>query len=159
TVGGSGATSVDSVTVNSVETMNDATIADSDRTIVAAQIADQINAMQVTDFGASASGAVVTITGPASALGRTPVITSSGGMSLTPSIFTASTPTAQLHGITPADPVQYSCQQNFTLLSTDGYWNGATTYDLDGNPVGNVDGNAARPFNDGGTPSDKNRVI
>ena len=24
------------------------------------------------------------------------------------------------------DPVQYSCQQNFTLLSTDGYWNTGT---------------------------------
>jgi hypothetical protein len=23
----------------------------------------------------------------------------------------------------PEDPVQYSCQQNFTILTTDGYWN------------------------------------
>src|SRR5665647_3060434 len=27
------------------------------------------------------------------------------------------------NGSTVIDPVQYSCQQNFTLLSTDGYWN------------------------------------
>ena len=38
------------------------------------------------------------------------------------------------------DPVQYSCQQNFTLLTTDGYWNGNRGLDLLGNPVGNQDG-------------------
>lgn len=44
------------------------------------------------------------------------------------------------------DPVQYSCQQNFTILSTDGYWNtNAETssygpYNLDGNNIGDVDG-------------------
>ncbi len=37
------------------------------------------------------------------------------------------------------DPVQYSCQQNFTLLTTDGYWNMGTGQDLNGNPVGNQD--------------------
>lgn len=37
------------------------------------------------------------------------------------------------------DPVQYSCQQNFTLLTTDGYWNGNRGQDLGGNPVGNQD--------------------
>jgi type IV pilus assembly protein PilY1 len=47
------------------------------------------------------------------------------------------------------DPVQYSCQQNFTILSTDGYWNtpGETsTYgpkDIDGANVGNTDGGGA----------------
>ena len=24
------------------------------------------------------------------------------------------------------DPIQYSCQQNFTIMTTDGYWNGQT---------------------------------
>ena len=30
------------------------------------------------------------------------------------------------------DPIQYSCQQNFTILSTDGYWNGNAGKQLDG---------------------------
>jgi type IV pilus assembly protein PilY1 len=37
------------------------------------------------------------------------------------------------------DPVQFSCQQNFALLTTDGYWNGSTTYNLTGSTVGNQD--------------------
>jgi type IV pilus assembly protein PilY1 len=59
------------------------------------------------------------------------------------------------------DPMQYSCQKNFTILSTDGYWNTndeTSTYGpfgLDGNSVGQRDGaNAypsARPKYDGGT--------
>jgi type IV pilus assembly protein PilY1 len=69
-----------------------------------------------------------------------------------------------LKGVAVVDPIQYSCQQNFTILSTDGYWNQT------GNPkrldnmtdIGNVDGADQRPFNDGGaiiittnTPSTK----
>ncbi|SFI20357.1 type IV pilus assembly protein PilY1 [Collimonas sp. OK307] len=59
-----------------------------------------------------------------------------------------------------ADPMQYSCQQNFTILSTDGYWNNnsETTspnygpYGLDNTtPVGQQDGTAARPMSDGAT--------
>ncbi len=44
-----------------------------------------------------------------------------------------------------ADPMQYSCQQNFTILSTDGYWNtdletgSYGPYGLDGASVGNKD--------------------
>ncbi len=30
------------------------------------------------------------------------------------------------------DPVQYSCQKNFSILSTDGYWNGTSGYKTDG---------------------------
>jgi len=55
------------------------------------------------------------------------------------------------NGITD-DPMQYSCQQNFTLLSTDGFWNGTAGQDLNGNPVGNQDSNpttAPRPLLDG----------
>ena len=37
------------------------------------------------------------------------------------------------------DPVQYSCQQNYLILTTDGYWNGAGGQDLSGNPLGNYD--------------------
>ena len=47
------------------------------------------------------------------------------------------------------DPVQYSCQQNFTILSTDGYWNGNDGFKLDGTAVGNQDGTAGRPMFDG----------
>lgn len=43
------------------------------------------------------------------------------------------------------DPVQYSCQQNFTIMTTDGYWNTVAEtrgpVGLDGlTPVGNTDG-------------------
>lgn len=49
------------------------------------------------------------------------------------------------------DPMQYSCQQNFTILTTDGYWNSQTgDTKLDGStPVGNQDGTADRPMYDG----------
>lgn len=49
-----------------------------------------------------------------------------------------------LNGGTVTDPVQYSCQQNFTILSTDGYWNeAATPPQLNGSTaVGNPDGTA-----------------
>ncbi|MES2236689.1 MAG: PilC/PilY family type IV pilus protein [Pseudomonadota bacterium] len=43
------------------------------------------------------------------------------------------------------DPVQYSCQQNFTILTTDGYWNGTGGAKLNGTIDGmdNQDGNIA----------------
>lgn len=48
------------------------------------------------------------------------------------------------------DPLQYSCQQNFSILSTDGYWNSGDGYKVDGSTaVGNQDGTADRPMNDG----------
>ena len=48
------------------------------------------------------------------------------------------------NGVTVTDPVQYSCQQNFTILSTDGFWNSQTgDTQLDGSTaVGNQDGTA-----------------
>jgi len=52
------------------------------------------------------------------------------------------------------DPMQYSCQQNFTILTTDGYWNGNAGDKLDGSAIGNQDGNIAltpRPLYDGAT--------
>jgi type IV pilus assembly protein PilY1 len=53
------------------------------------------------------------------------------------------------------DPVQYSCQQNFTLLTTDGYWNGSGGLDLDGNAMVNQDGGTTvRPMFEGPTASD-----
>ena len=40
-----------------------------------------------------------------------------------------------------ADPVQYSCQKNFTILSTDGYWNNRTGSKIDGvTAIGDQDG-------------------
>lgn len=57
-----------------------------------------------------------------------------------------------LYGVTVADPIQYSCQKNFTLLSTDGYWNGNAGFQVDGTTdIGNQDSGEPRPFNDGGT--------
>jgi type IV pilus assembly protein PilY1 len=60
-----------------------------------------------------------------------------------------------LYGTTVTDPIQYSCQKNFTVLSTDGYWNGSSGFQLDGSTaVGNQDSGEPRPFNDGGTVAD-----
>jgi len=47
------------------------------------------------------------------------------------------------------DPVQYSCQKNFTILTTDGYWNGNNGVDLNGSLIGNTDGSLPRPELDG----------
>ena len=37
------------------------------------------------------------------------------------------------------DPIQYSCQQNYTLLTTDGYWNGSAGLRVGGSAIGNQD--------------------
>jgi hypothetical protein len=37
------------------------------------------------------------------------------------------------------DPVQYSCQANIALLTTDGYWNTNAGQRLDGSAIGDVD--------------------
>jgi type IV pilus assembly protein PilY1 len=57
------------------------------------------------------------------------------------------------------DPMQYSCQKNYTILSTDGYWNGNNGKQLGGvSDIGNHDGSLARPEldgrNDSGTLAD-----
>ena len=62
-------------------------------------------------------------------------------------------PSNKLNGVTVSDPIEYSCQQNFTILTTDGFWNGSTTYDLNGNAVGNQDGTEIRPMYDGANQS------
>lgn len=57
---------------------------------------------------------------------------------------------------TTGDPMQYSCQKNYTILATDGAWNepDAEALGLDGSKVGNQDGTAPRPMQDGtGTPT------
>ena len=56
------------------------------------------------------------------------------------------------HGTTVTDPMQYSCQQNFTILTTDGYWNEADPggFQLDGTTaIGDQDKALARPQLDG----------
>lgn len=56
-----------------------------------------------------------------------------------------------LNGVTVVDPMQWSCQQNYTILSTDGFWNSGAGYKLDGaTAVGNQDGALPAPYNDGG---------
>lgn len=56
--------------------------------------------------------------------------------------------TSVLMGAT--DPMQYSCQKNYTILSTDGYWNGSNGYQLGGAAsIGNHDGALPRPELDG----------
>ena len=52
-------------------------------------------------------------------------------------------------GKTLTDPVQYSCQKNYTILSTDGYWNGSAGSDISGGAIGNQDNTEPRPKYDG----------
>ncbi|MBC7946011.1 MAG: pyrrolo-quinoline quinone [Burkholderiales bacterium] len=66
----------------------------------------------------------------------------------------------------PDDPMQFSCQQNFALLTTDGYWNGNAGVRLDGtSAIGNQDnvlapaaGGVARPLYDGGLAGSTNTL-
>lgn len=54
------------------------------------------------------------------------------------------------------DPMQYSCQQNFAILATDGFWNRDSEpgYRIDGTTaIGNQDGTAPPPMWDGGVGS------
>jgi type IV pilus assembly protein PilY1 len=41
----------------------------------------------------------------------------------------------------PDDPIQYSCQQNFAILTTDGYWNYGYGRRIDGSTMDQQDGN------------------
>ena len=51
-----------------------------------------------------------------------------------------------------ADPVEYACQQNFALLTTDGYWNGPEGVDIKNVAIGNLDGGTTpRPLKEGTT--------
>ncbi|PKO92913.1 MAG: hypothetical protein CVU16_06085 [Betaproteobacteria bacterium HGW-Betaproteobacteria-10] len=58
-----------------------------------------------------------------------------------------------LNGQSVTDPMQYSCQQNFTILSTDGFWNDTSMpMQVDGTTeIGQQDGNDPRPYYDGAT--------
>ena len=56
-----------------------------------------------------------------------------------------------------SDPVEYACQKNFTLLTTDGYWNtdsDSAVKDVNGGAIGDLDGGATpRPLYEGPTAS------
>lgn len=236
-ISGTSSTSVSSVKVNGIELMSGSTTASNDANTVASNLAAKITQ---NGFSATASGSVVTITGPTSAANYMPVITKSGTMALTADVFPDTTPAnltnfanwysyyrtrmlmmktsagqafaslgdtyrvgltkinsstsplvsmgvfegtqrsdwyssfynvaanggtplrkaladtgryfaAKLSGTT--DPIEYSCQQNFTILSTDGYWNGDAGVNLYGTAIGNQDGDAERPMFDGTTAS------
>lgn len=83
-------------------------------------------------------------------------LTKASGSSYTPLRGALSKAGRIFAGKLGGDPMQYSCQQNFALLSTDGYWNtdDETTsygpYGLDNSTVvGQQDGSAATPMWDG----------
>lgn len=65
-----------------------------------------------------------------------------------------------LNGSTVIDPLQYSCQQNYTILSTDGFWNENSGYvKMDGSTnVGNQDAGLPRPYSDGGNSQIQTRT-
>jgi type IV pilus assembly protein PilY1 len=66
---------------------------------------------------------------------------------------------ATFRGTKVTDPLQFSCQKNYTIMSTDGYWNTNSSAPNNGvgskldatTMVGNQDGLLARPYNDGAT--------
>ena len=64
------------------------------------------------------------------------------------------------NGVTVVDPLQYSCQQNYAILSTDGFWNESSGYHkLDGSTdVGNQDAALGRPYFDGGSAQIQTRT-
>jgi len=261
---GSGTSTVTGITVNGVQIMSGTSASSNSLTTEASNIAAKIT---LNGYTATASGSTVTITGPNTAAGVTPVITKTGSMTMTPSSFSPFvrvnvgatsgpggtderqnfanwfsyyririlmmksglgrafvgiggnyrvgfmtiyttpsssttdpgylsindfTPTqkanwyAKVYAQTPGggtplktalsvaarniagkigpDPVQYSCQQNFILLSTDGYWNAGTPNGtkLDGvTAVGNQDNVLATsplPIYDGGLPGSTNTL-
>lgn len=63
-------------------------------------------------------------------------IGTTGSTPLRPAVSTAGKMYA---GKALTDPVQYSCQKNFTILSTDGFWNGGDGFKLDNSAIGNQD--------------------
>lgn len=62
--------------------------------------------------------------------------------------------TGSFNGTTVVDPIQYSCQRNYTVLSTDGFWNESVSLtQLDGTALGDQDGSLSRPQRDGNAVS------
>ncbi|HET8748007.1 MAG TPA: PilC/PilY family type IV pilus protein [Ramlibacter sp.] len=64
-----------------------------------------------------------------------------------------------VNGVRVREPLQFSCQRNYTILSTDGFWNGAGGVKLDGSTaMDNQDGPLPRPYNDGGQAQNQART-
>ena len=226
---------ISSITVNGVQLLASAAGSSVNTSTTASNIATKIT---LNGFSATASGNVVTITGPTTSVNYAPILTSGATINYTTDVFPDTTPAkltnfanwysyyrnrmlmmktsagrafskldasyrvglmkintstspvvevgpfettkrsdwySTFYGVAPnggtplrealsnaglyyagklsgTDPVQYSCQQNFTILSTDGYWNGNNGMQLDGSTdIGNQDNRAARPMYDGST--------
>ena len=62
---------------------------------------------------------------------------------------------SSVNSVAAVDPMQYSCQQNFTILSTDGYWNEtANPKQINGTTdIGDQDSALPRPLLDGNATS------
>lgn len=61
---------------------------------------------------------------------------------------------SRINGQTTVDPIQYACQRNYTMLSTDGYWNDVyTPQKVTNTSIGNTDGSEVRPYLDGNNTS------
>lgn len=144
---GAGSTSVLGITVGGIQLLTGPSTGSTNTSTVAKNIVS--NFVDPSPYTAVASSNKITITSQSAA--SPPIVTDDGGgMTFTVTSFTGTTVTNQLNGVTPKDPIQYSCQQNFVILSTDGYWNSNAGYQVDGSTlVGNQDGSAPRPMYDG----------
>ncbi|HEY0954334.1 MAG TPA: PilC/PilY family type IV pilus protein [Roseateles sp.] len=80
-----------------------------------------------------------------------------GALSKAGRLFAGSFNSGKINGVSVRDPVQYSCQRNAAILSTDGFWNeSGTPKRPDGTTdIGDVDSDAAitRPQYDGNATS------
>ncbi|MGZ5036712.1 MAG: PilC/PilY family type IV pilus protein [Usitatibacter sp.] len=86
TVTGSGSTSVTAMSVNGTSILSGPTSSNSNTSTVASRIAANIT---LAGYSATSSTNTVTITGPASAVGFSPAITQTGGMSISNPAFVA----------------------------------------------------------------------
>ena len=265
-VSGNSNSRVTSIKVNGVEIMSGSSSSSSNRNTEASNVAAKITQ---NGYSATSSGSTITIMGPASAVGFTPVISKTGSMSFTPTAFlpfpftkvivgaasgpggtdertnfanwfsyyririlmmksgagrafasigpnyrvgfmtiyatpsnsssdpdylkiddfdttqkdswyskfyaespggstplktALSTAGRNFAGVLGPDPIQYSCQQNFLILTTDGYWNSGTANAVKTNgstSVGNQDNSISvtpRPLYDGGSSSSSNTL-
>lgn len=105
--------------------------------------------LHIRDFDATQKSNFYSYMNAAPASGSTPL---RGSLSLAGRYFAKK---ARNQGT--VDPVQYSCQRNFTILATDGQWNTGNenssvsfgSYKIDGTAIGQQDGTADRPYRDG----------
>lgn len=114
--------------------------------------------LNIGDFDATQKQAWYSKLFAASASGSTPT---RSALAIAGRIF--ANKIASYNSVSVSDPMQYSCQQNFAIMSTDGFWNsgscnngsagcynGGAGTQLDGSTnIGNQDNSAARPYFDG----------